>query len=100
MPNQYVDDYLLNYVNGHYQWTIFLDGKYSYEKLRSLRLFMYSTTSLGRNPYVIAEMSDVIDMSQMLAENEFLSTNYNKASFEDTTFSFKCGSFTIAVNGT
>ena len=26
MPNQYVDDYLFNYVNGHYQWTIFLDN--------------------------------------------------------------------------
>ena len=56
--------------------------------------------SLGRNPYVVAEMSDVIDMSNQLEENQFLSTNYNLDIFEDTTFSFNCGSFTIAVNGT
>ena len=79
MPSERRDDYYMNYVNGHYQWTIFLNSKYSYEKLRKLRLFIFSTTSLGRNPYVVADMSDVIDLSEQLEENHFLSTNYNSS---------------------
>ena len=100
MPNQYVGDYVYNYVNGHYQWTIFLDKTYSYDKMRSLRLYIYTTGSLGKNPYVVAEMSDVIKQSEALPQNEFLSTNYNALDMRITTYPFQDGVFTVTMNGT
>ena len=100
MPDQIVKNYRFNYVNGHYQWLIYLDNEYSYEKLRSLRLFIYSTTTVGKNPYVVADMSSVIDESNELAQNEFLSTNYNTSNFNVTTHAFTDGAYMMTVNGT
>lgn len=67
MPNEYDWPCVYNYVNGHYQWNIRLNDMYSYQKLRKMRLFIYSTMSLGKNPYVVEEMKDVIDKSNELA---------------------------------
>ena len=100
MPNQRIGNYVMNYVDGSYQWNIILNNDYSYEKLRQLRLFIYSTVSLGKNMYVMADMKDVIDQSMQLFENEFLSTNYDADNFDITTYQFNDGAFTIAINGT
>ena len=56
--------------------------------MRSLRLYIYTTGSLGKNPYVVAEMSDVIKQSEALPQNEFLSTNYNALDMRITTYPF------------
>ena len=45
-------------------------------------------------------MANVIDESEKLPQNVFLSTNYNTSKYEITTYAFNDASFTISMNGT
>ena len=44
-----------------------------------MKVFMYTTKSFGKNPYVVEDLSDVILSSAGLSSGEFLDGHYNSA---------------------
>lgn len=76
MPDMHIGNQHFGYFYGAYMWDILLND-ISYDDLRKHKVFIYSTRTLGRNPYVMADLSDVIDMSEHLGDDEFLSASYD-----------------------
>jgi len=58
-------------------WDVILKDNPSYEKLDRMKLFMYSTETFGKNPYIVEDLSNVILSSKMLGDGQFLDAKYD-----------------------
>lgn len=78
----------VSYLNGSFYWSIFLANDvsgYSEQDLQNLKVFIYNTGTLGRNPYLIVDLSSAIAESKELGDNEWLSVRYDLTSSYETT---------------
>ena len=81
-------------------WSILLND-FNAKQLSKYKLFIYSTKTLGRNPYVVADLSDVMHESLKLNDNEFLSTRYDTAAdYTSTGYEIQGIESKIVVSGT
>jgi len=76
------------------------EARYVDSDLSNLKVFIYNTETLGRNPYLIIDLSTAVDESKKLGDDEWLSVNYNLTSdFETTGFQASIHGQKIVVSG-
>jgi len=58
--------------DNYFAWIIDLSKRYSSSDLSCLKLFAYSVRSLGKNPYVVDDLSNIMIQSQ----SGYIDANY------------------------
>lgn len=69
--------------------------------MSDLKIFVYSTKTLGKNPYIVKSLSSIMAESEELSGDEFLDAYYNSESeFVLVDESIGISGYAIKVVGT
>ena len=79
-------------------WNIQLDQRYSENDLSNLKVFMYNTKTLGKNPYIIRDISSIIADQN---GNEYASAKYNDAdAYAQNDYEIVLDNYSLRIAGT
>lgn len=96
-----------SYDSNSFIWTIKLSQKYNENDLSNLKVFMYNTKTLGKNPYIVKDLSSII-MDQIIWVDGISSygDHYQPAKYNDSdeyvqnTYEVDLDSYSLKIAGT
>lgn len=66
----------LQYAYSSFIWDINLDS-YRHTDLSNMKVFVYSTQTMGKNPYLVRDLSAIINDSIDLSQDDYIPAYYN-----------------------